>query len=73
MEPQVPATVQRLEQLRFIHESLKSNMQEAQERYTKYYDAKRQNSADIFKVGDLVWLNRKNIDTTRPSLKLDHK
>jgi hypothetical protein len=26
-----------------------------------------------FKVGDLVWLNRKNIETTRPSLKLDFK
>jgi hypothetical protein len=48
-------------------------MQEAQERYTKYYDAKRQDSSNAFKVGDLVWLNRKNIDTTRPSLKLDHK
>src|ERR1700709_149412 len=48
-------------------------MQEAQERYTKYYNAKRQDSSNAFKVGDLVWINRKNINTTRPSLKLDHK
>jgi len=72
-ELQAPSVTERLERIRSLHTALKSNMQEAQERYTKYYDVKRQDSSNAFKVGDLVWLNRKNIDTTRPSLKLDHK
>lgn len=72
-ESQAPSVMKRLEQLQALHSTLKSNMQEAQERYTKYYNAKRQDASNTFKVGDLVWLNRKNIDTTRPSLKLDHK
>ena len=72
-ESQAPSVTERLEQLQALHSTLKSNMQEAQERYTKYYNAKRQDASNTFKVGDLVWLNRKNIDTTRPSLKLDHK
>jgi hypothetical protein len=29
--------------------------------------------APSFEVGDLVWLNRKNIATKRPSVKLDYK
>jgi hypothetical protein len=62
-----------LEPLQAIHNSLKNTMQEAQRHYTKYYDAKHQDASKAFKVGDLVWLNCKNIDTTRPSLKLDHK
>jgi hypothetical protein len=65
-ESQAPSVTERLERIRSLHTALKSNMQEAQERYTKYYDAKRQDSSNAFKVGDLVWLNRKNIDTTRP-------
>jgi hypothetical protein len=72
-ESQAPSVTERLERIRSLHTALKSNMQESQERYTKYYDMKRQDSSNAFKVGDLVWLNRKNIDTTRPSLKLDHK
>jgi hypothetical protein len=72
-ETQAPSIHRRLEQLRSLHTALKNNMQQAQDRYKKYYDAKRQDSSNAFKVGDLVWINRKNIDTTRPSLKLDHK
>jgi len=72
-ESQAPSVTERLERIRSLHTALKSNMQESQERYTKYYDMKRQDSSNAFKVGDLVWLNRKNIDTTHPSLKLDHK
>jgi hypothetical protein len=73
LETQAPTVNERLEQLGSLHKALKNNMQQAQERYTKYYDAKRQDSTNVFKVGDLVWLNRKNINTTRPLLKLDHK
>jgi hypothetical protein len=70
---QAPSVNQRLEQLRSLHTTLKNNLQQSQERYSKYYDAKRQDSSNAFNIGDLVWLNRKNIDTTRPSLKQDHK
>jgi hypothetical protein len=72
-ETQAPSVAQRLQQLQALHTSLKDNMQKAQERYTKYYDAKHKDSTNTFKVGDLIWINRKNIATTRPSLKLDHK
>ena len=38
--------------------------------YKKHYDS-HVKSSPLFKVGDQVWLSRKNISTTRPSRKLD--
>jgi hypothetical protein len=34
---------------------------------------KHRSSRPVFSVGDHVWLNRRNIQTTRPSSKLDYK
>ena len=51
---------------------LHSNLQQAQERYKKKHDLHTHPAPDI-KVGDKVWLNRRNIRTTRPSWKLDVK
>ena len=42
------------------------------ETYKRKFDRKA-NPAPSFKVGNLVWLNRRNIATTRPSRKLDFK
>ena len=47
-------------------------MEHAQGAYKRKFDRKAK-PAPPFKVGDLVWLNRKNIDTTCPSPKLDFK
>jgi len=55
-----------------VHMELRSALEDAQRKYKRKYDRKAQ-PAPSFKVGDLVWLNRKNIETTRPSRKLDFK
>ena len=48
------------------------DLEYAQETYKRKFD-KKTKPAPPFKVGNLVWLNRKNIATTRPSRKLDFK
>jgi hypothetical protein len=61
-----------IDHLRQVYEELQANLENAQQIYKCKYDRKAK-PAPSFKVGDLVWLNRKNIETTRPSLKLDFK
>jgi hypothetical protein len=61
-----------IDHLRQVHEELQSNLETAQQTYKRKYDRKAK-PAPSFKVGDLVWLNRKNIEMTRPSPKLDFK
>jgi hypothetical protein len=51
---------------------LQAQLHRAQQRYKEQADKKRDPSPP-FKVGDQVWLLRKNIKTSRPSDKLDHK
>lgn len=60
------------EHLEQVHTELRLSLEQAQEVYKRKFDRKAK-PAPPFKVGDLVWLNRKNIDTTRPSPKLDFK
>jgi hypothetical protein len=48
------------------------DLAEAQAKYKLHFDAHIK-SLPNFKVGDLVWLLRRNISTTRPSPKLDHR
>ena len=55
-----------------INEDLRANLTHAQGCYTTQANKTRLPSPDL-QVGDLVFLNRKNIKTARPSLKLDHK
>jgi len=55
-----------------LHEELRAEMKEAQMAQTE--QANRARHPDpIMEPGDRVWLKRKNIRTTRPSNKLDHK
>ena len=67
-----PAAESLIARLRVVHTDLRRNLEEARRRYKKNFDRKTR-PAPLFKVGDRVWLNRKNINTTRPSLKLDSK
>jgi hypothetical protein len=55
-----------------VHAKLRFTLEQAQKAYKRSYDKKAQ-PALPFKVGDLVWLNRRNINTTRPSRKFDSK
>jgi hypothetical protein len=61
--------VDNLEKLR---EELRENLTGARERMRKFHDRKKEPQPD-FKVGDKVLLNAKNIQTLRPSKKLDHR
>src|SRR6202165_392033 len=55
-----------------IYTQLRSDLAEAQAKYKKHFDA-HVKELPPFKVGDMVWLSRKNISTTRPSRKLDYR
>jgi transposase InsO family protein len=66
-----PTTSEYVASLQETHEVIKEELKLAQDDAKKFADRKR--SPHEFKEGDLVYLNRKNIKTTRPSLKLDWK
>jgi hypothetical protein len=55
-----------------IQELVKKNLKTTQERMKKYADLKRKDAPE-YKVGDLVMLDGRNIQTGRPKDKLDHK
>jgi hypothetical protein len=60
------------DRLKDVHAELRSELQKAQQAYKHKFDRKAK-PMPPFKVGDLAWLNRKNIETARPSVKLDFK
>jgi len=66
----LPAVEERLEQLSEFQEELKKFLKRTQES-TKYQFNKHVRNNPDWKVGDDVWLNSKNISTTRPCPKLD--
>lgn len=68
----VPAARNRLEHLSQVHETCKQNIKQALEKHSFWANKKRKDAPE-FKVGDRVWLLRRNIKTTRPSDKLDYK
>ena len=55
-----------------IYQQVRENLEQARRKYKEFYDAKHE-ATPPFKVGDMVWLSRQNISTTRPSTKLDYK
>jgi hypothetical protein len=61
-----------VERIKTIHQQLRENLTSAQAKYKEYHNT-HVKEAPSFAVGDLVWLSRKNITTTRPSSKLDYK
>ncbi|KAJ2914471.1 hypothetical protein MD484_g5943, partial [Candolleomyces efflorescens] len=68
----VPAAEDLSQRLEQIHAELKAQLELAQDRQRKYFDRKVLPSPE-YKPDQLVWLLRRNITTTRPSLKLDHR
>jgi hypothetical protein len=58
--------------LKVFHEKLVIDLVFSTKRTTSYYDEYR-NIKPMFKEGDKVYLIRRNIQTKRPSTKLDHK
>jgi transposase InsO family protein len=60
------------EQLRSLHQEMQKELQFVAHRMATYANKKRL-KGPIFKTGDTVYLLRKNIQTKRPSDKLDHK
>jgi Integrase zinc binding domain/Chromo (CHRromatin Organisation MOdifier) domain/Integrase core domain len=69
---QNPAAEDLVARLKTIHQQLKENLTAAQTKYKEFHDV-HVKEAPPFAVGDLVWLSRRNITTTRPSTKLDFK
>jgi hypothetical protein len=68
----VPSAEEHVKIMTTINEDLRANLAHAQGCYTKQANKSRLPAPDL-QVGDLVFLNRKNIKTARPSLKLDHR
>jgi len=57
---------------RQLHQQLARALADATETQARYYNRKVKD-APQFKIGDQVWLLRRNIATTRPSDKLDYR
>jgi hypothetical protein len=55
-----------------LHEQLRKELSFVNEKMGKYYD-KARSAAPTFERGDMVYLSRLNLKTTRPSDKLDFK
>src|SRR5258707_15207380 len=53
-------------------EDAESALKKAAEDMKKYYDAHRRDTPQ-YKIGDKVWLESDNVQTGRPTCKLDHK
>lgn len=72
-EPLAPAKLHEFkDQMDKLNKHLRHEMTYAQAVYAEYANDHRQ-PPPVFKPGDLVWLLRKNIQTTRPCAKLDFK
>jgi hypothetical protein len=69
---QNPAAESIVDHLKQVRTELRANLEQAQTAYKRKFD-RTAKPAPTFQVGDLVWLNRKNIETNRPSPKLDAK
>lgn len=66
-----PAAALHAERMKDLHETMYQNLEKAQRRMTKYYNAHRKDHS--FAEGDKVWLRTTNIRTQRECKKLDRK
>lgn len=71
-KPIVPGATTMIEDLQVLNHQCGLYITNANENYTKYYDRGRAEACS-FTLGDLVMLSSKNINSTRPSQKLDWK
>ncbi|KAG5716111.1 hypothetical protein E4T56_gene10872 [Termitomyces sp. T112] len=60
------------EDLRSLHQFLRDEINTANQAYSKHTNTHRKPTPD-WPPGTLVWLDRQNLKTWRPSIKLDHK
>ena len=67
-----PSSTELAGRLEIIRNELQAELSHSNDYMAKYYD-RRHLPAPEFIPGDKVWLNRRNIKTTRPSDKLDFK
>ena len=67
-----PSSTDLATRLDLIQAELRAELAHSNEYMSKYYD-RRHLPHPSFKVGDYVWLLRRNIKTTRPSEKLDYR
>jgi hypothetical protein len=67
-----PAVEDLAAHLATIHDELAFQLYEAQDRYKDYVDRNRKMHPN-FHIGDQVWLLRQNIQTKRPSSKLNYQ
>jgi hypothetical protein len=67
-----PSAEERVRQMQDMHHALSLELSHAQERHKEKADRHRMGSPD-FHIGDMVWLLRRHIPTTRPCNKLDYK
>jgi hypothetical protein len=67
-----PKATKMAEQIKEIHEQLRTDLESVRQRMTHYANQKRMKGPS-FKEGDHVYLLRKNIKTKRPNAKLDFK
>ena len=72
LDSYVPSVQETVRDLKFLNEYLETELKHAQDRMAFHANKKRK-PAPEFSIGQLVWLNRRNIETKRPSSKLDHK
>jgi hypothetical protein len=68
----VPAAADLAARLECIHAELRAELKHAQEVQARAYD-RHHDPSPTSNQGQLVWLLRRNIKTTRPSDKLDHR
>lgn len=68
----VPAAADLAQRLERLHDELRAELKEAQDRQSQAYN-RHVAAAPKFVPDQLVWLLRRNIKTTRPSGKLDHR
>jgi reverse transcriptase-like protein/integrase-like protein/chromodomain-containing protein/aspartyl protease len=71
-EEKVPKVEDRLTRLLVIQEQLKSTLGKAQDDHRSHADTHRQEVPSL-QIGDLVYLDARNITSLRPSKKLDSK
>jgi hypothetical protein len=73
-----PAALDRIERLVQLRNTLVQSISKAQANYAKYYNRKVKTHLDLsdeprLKINDKVWLSSRDITSSRPSAKLDHK
>ena len=72
-DTEVPAARTRAIGLAAMRGKLEAHVRKAVEAQARYYNTKLPSaSRKSFKVGDMVYLNSKNIKSTRPSKELDY-